>query len=127
MEACLTSSQIARTTLRVGLFMVAATFSAKAQAHDSKAPTEAAQKTFSTSCALCHAAGGEGSPMGQSLKVKDLRSKEVQDLKDDDIRNVIVKGQGNMPGFGEKFSKQELDDLISVVRSFKAKTAAAGQ
>lgn len=122
----MTSSQITRNTFCVSLFLIAATFSAKAQAHDSKAPSEAAQSSFKSSCALCHGAAGEGSPMGQSLKVKDLRSKEVQDLKDDDIHNVIVKGQGNMPGFGEKFSKQELDDLISVVRSFKPK-AAVGQ
>ena len=123
----MTSSQIARNTLCFSLFTVAATFSARAQAHDSKAPSEAALNTYKTSCALCHGAAGEGSPMGQSLKVKDLRSKEVQDLKDDEIRNVVIKGQGNMPAFGEKFSKQELDDLISVVRSFKPKAAAAGQ
>ena len=95
-----------------------------AVAQDPKQPTQAARDTFKNNCSLCHGTAGEGSEMGLSMGVKILPSKEVQDMSDADLIKTITKGNGSMPGFGTKFSQEELDALITLIRSFKAKPAA---
>jgi cytochrome c6 len=97
---------------------------ANAQGQESpkaKEPTPAAKENYKTNCALCHGTAGEGSDMGKALNVKDLRSKEIQDMKDDEIKKAITNGNGSMPAFGSKFSAAELDDLVTLIRSFKPK------
>ena len=88
-----------------------------------KEPTAAAKANFKTNCELCHGPTGEGSDMGKALKVKDLRSKEVQDMKDDELKKVIAEGNGGMPPFGSKLSAAEIDELVTLIRSFKAKAS----
>ena len=61
---------------------------------------------------------GEGSEVGASLNVPDLRSPAVQKNDDGFLHQIIKKGKGNMPTFGRDFSDEEIDRLIQLVRSF---------
>ena len=66
---------------------------------------------YKTKCTPCHGADGSGqTPLGKNLKVRDLRSAEVQKLSDADITKVLSAGKGKMPP-----SKLAADDIKSVV------------
>ena len=78
----------------------------------------AAPKTYATNCVLCHAADGSGSsPSGKALKAKDLASKEVQAKSDEDLTEVITKGKGKMPAFGNKLKPDDVKQLVAYIRT----------
>lgn len=80
----------------------------------------AAPKTYTTNCVLCHAADGSGSsPSGKALKAKDLGSKEVQAKSDEDLAEVITKGKGKMPAFGNKLKPEQIKELTAYIRTLK--------
>jgi len=67
--------------------------------------------TYKTKCAPCHGADGSGqTAVGKNLKVRDLRSPEVQKLSDAEITKVLTEGKGKMPK-----SKLPADDIKAVI------------
>src|SRR5688572_8435509 len=69
------------------LFMTATT----SWAMEDDAGVEALWKS---KCATCHGVGGIGdTPMGKKLKLRDLRSPEVQKMSDRDLYDLIAKGK----------------------------------
>jgi mono/diheme cytochrome c family protein len=83
--------------------------------------------TFQARCSTCHAEHGEGSDVGASLNVPDLRADLVQKNEDASLRQVIKNGKGNMPPFGRDFSEQEIDRIIQLVRSFAVQISEQAQ
>lgn len=82
-----------------------------------KTQAKSGQPTFDAKCAMCHSKDGSGnSPMGKNMKVPDLRSKAVQSKSDADLHNFIAKGKGIMPGYSNKLSKDEINDLVAYIR-----------
>ena len=80
------------------------------------------ENTFKTKCAMCHAADGSGkTAMGEKLKVRDLRSDEVQKQKDAELSQVITKGRNKMPVYEGKLSKAEIAKLVGYVRELGKK------
>jgi cytochrome c6 len=71
---------------------------------------------FKENCALCHGENGGGSDMGKALKVKDLRTKEVQDETDESLAKTVRDGKNNMPPFKSRLSDAQIDELISYIR-----------
>jgi cytochrome c6 len=81
---------------------------------------EEALEVFKTKCAVCHAADGSGStPMGQTLKVRDLRSAEVQKQTDAQLSGTISKGKGKMPSYGKSLSSDLIKQLVAHIRTLK--------
>jgi cytochrome c6 len=81
-----------------------------------------AASTFKTKCAMCHAADGSGkTPMGEKLKIRDLRSDEVQKQTDAELNLAITKGKNKMPPYGGKLSKEEVASLVAFVRELGKK------
>lgn len=75
---------------------------------------------YKAKCALCHGADGSGNtPPGKSLKVRDLRSAEVQQQTDGELANIINAGKGNMPAYGKQLSEADVDALIGFIRTLK--------
>jgi mono/diheme cytochrome c family protein len=75
---------------------------------------------FATKCATCHGKDGSGStPMGKTLKVRDLGSADVQKQSDKELKDIITKGKGKMPAYGSKLSDTQIDDLVKFARSLK--------
>ena len=78
---------------------------------------DAAATLFKTKCAACHGPDGAGkTPAGVAMKVRDLRSDEVQKQSDSDLVLVVTKGKNKMPAFGSKLQKEEIDQLVAYVR-----------
>lgn len=72
-------------------------------------------------CRVCHGEDGSGDThAGKSLGARDLRSKEVQKLSNEQIAGVIRDGQNKMPAFGKALSAEEIRKLVSLIRSIAA-------
>jgi mono/diheme cytochrome c family protein len=75
---------------------------------------------FKAKCAMCHGADGSGqTPVGKTMKMKDLRSEEVQKLTDIELTKLISGGKGKMPAFGQKLTAPEIQSLIAYIRTLK--------
>ncbi len=75
-----------------------------------------AAQDYKANCTLCHGDNGAGTPLGNNLKVKDLRSKEVQDMTADEMEQVIHDGKNNMPPFKARLSNDQIQGLITYIR-----------
>jgi cytochrome c553 len=87
-----------------------------------------AQENWDAQCKKCHAADGSGSgAMGKKLKLKDYTSAEVQAaMTDDQIVDAIKNGakdektgKQTMPAYADKFSAEEITDLLAHIRAMK--------
>src|SRR6266568_414697 len=75
---------------------------------------------YKAKCAMCHGANGSGdTPMGKSLKVRDLRSDPVQKQTDIELTKIIAGGKGKMPP--QKITTEEIAAVIAFIRTLKAK------
>ena len=71
-------------------------------------------------CAMCHGADGAGqTPTGKTMKLRDLRSADVQKQTDEQLAKWIADGKGKMPAYKTKLSAAEIDALVGFIRSLK--------
>lgn len=84
-----------------------------------------ATQSWDKSCAACHGKDGKGQTMmGRKLGVKDFTDAKVQASLTDDQATKAIKegvaenGQTKMKAFGDKFSDDEVKDLVAHIRSF---------
>lgn len=77
---------------------------------------------YKSKCAICHGPDGSGqTAVGKSLKVRDLRSAEVQKQTDAELEKIISDGREKMPPFKGKITEGDIDNLVKWIRSIKAK------
>ena len=77
---------------------------------------------YKTNCVSCHGPDGRGSAAGKSLHAADFHSAQVQQQSDAQLAGVIAEGRGNMPAFGTRLSKDQIDALVKYIRTLaKAK------
>ena len=100
-----------------GALIVASCSYALGQPAATAAATADGAAIFQNSCSGCHGANGGGTALGKSLKVRDLRSSEVQAMSSVALSSVIGEGKGKMPAFGEKLSKADIAKLVAYVRT----------
>jgi mono/diheme cytochrome c family protein len=75
---------------------------------------------YKSKCAACHGADGSGqTPVGKSMKIRDLRSPEVQKQTDIQLTDIIAGGKGKMQGYGKTLSTAEIQALIAQIRTLK--------
>ena len=89
-----------------------------------RAPANATEgaETYKTKCVACHGSdGGGNTPMGQRMKVRDLRSSEVQKQTDDELSAIITNGKPPMPGYGKSLGVEKIRDLVAYLRSIATK------
>ena len=84
-------------------------------------PEDAATATlYKTKCAICHGADGSGNTTkGKELKLKSLRSPEVQKMTDDQLFQAITKGKDKMPSFEKALGADKCKALVAHIRTFK--------
>ena len=111
------------TTLPVFAFAASFIFIALAVVTSPVAGQSAANgvAVFKSKCATCHGPDGAGTAVGKSLKVADLRSAEVQKKSDAELIQSVTEGKGNMPGFKDNISDEEIAAAVKHVRTFAAK------
>jgi|HubBroStandDraft_6_1064221.scaffolds.fasta_scaffold502903_2 cytochrome c553 len=75
---------------------------------------------FKAKCAMCHGPDGAGNtPTGKNMKIKDLRSGEVQGMSDGDIYNAIANGKGKMQGYLKSLGADKCKQLAAYVKQLK--------
>jgi mono/diheme cytochrome c family protein len=84
-----------------------------------------AKQTYSIDCAMCHGENGNGKgdlvgDMG--LTLKDLRDPAtLQGMSDGELYTLIHDGKGKMPAEGDRVKKDDVWNLVILVRSFAKK------
>ena len=77
---------------------------------------------YKAKCATCHGVDGSGqTPMGKSMKLRDLRSPEVQKQSDKELYAVTADGKGKMPAYKGKLTDAEIHALVAHMRGFAKK------
>jgi mono/diheme cytochrome c family protein len=77
---------------------------------------------YKAKCSMCHGPDGSGqTKIGISLKVRDLRSADVQKQSDADLAKMISAGKGKMPAYKSKLSAEEIDSLVTFIRDLVKK------
>src|SRR6266511_4873773 len=72
---------------------------------------------YKAKCALCHGPDGAGqTTTGKSMKVRDLRSAEVQKAKDEELKKIIENGKGKMPAYKSKLGQGDIEALVKYIR-----------
>lgn len=92
----------------------------------SAAADDATAQLWRMNCAACHGKDGTGQTMmGRRLQLKDLTDPKVQDSFTDAKATKIIKegvtddGTQKMKAFADKFSDDQIKDLVALVRSYK--------
>jgi cytochrome c6 len=81
-----------------------------------------AAATYKAKCASCHGADGSGSTAaGKALKVRDLRSADVQKQSDDQLYAIIAKGKEKMPGYEKPLGAETCKALVAHIRNLAGK------
>ncbi|HET7437082.1 MAG TPA: cytochrome c [Thermoanaerobaculia bacterium] len=75
---------------------------------------------FKAKCAMCHGPDGAGqTTMGKNLKLRDLRSAEVQKQTDAELVKWISDGKGKMPSYKGKLTPADIDAVVAFIRTLK--------
>jgi mono/diheme cytochrome c family protein len=86
------------------------------------AQTKPGEDVFKAKCASCHGPDGAGkTAMGTALKIRDLRSDDVQKQTDADLNRIITKGKNKMPAYDGKLKKEQIEQLVGYVRALGKK------
>jgi len=81
-----------------------------------------AAETYKAKCASCHGPDASGqTAVGKSMKIRDLRSAEVQKQTDADLEKIITDGKGKMPAYKAKLSVADISSLVAYVRGVAKK------
>jgi len=73
---------------------------------------------YKAKCAACHAADGSGqTPMGKSMKLRDLRSADVQKQTDRELYDWTADGKGKMPAYKTKLTEADINALVAHMRA----------
>lgn len=73
---------------------------------------------FKAKCAVCHGANGDASTeIGRKMKLRDLRSAEVQKWTDPQLMTIICCGKGNMPGYETRLTIDQIASLVGYMRT----------
>lgn len=94
----------------------------QASSHAAITPAGDGGATYKAKCIACHGADGSGNTTtGKTLKVRDLRSAEVQKQSDDQLFNIIAKGKEKMPGYEKTLGADKCKELAGYVRHLGGK------
>jgi mono/diheme cytochrome c family protein len=78
-----------------------------------------AQDAYLDKCSVCHAQDGSGNTAkGRKLKVRNVRSPEVQKLSEAEMIEIVAKGKGkDMDGFEKELGGDMVKQVVTYYRS----------
>ncbi|MEK7723864.1 MAG: cytochrome c [Acidobacteriota bacterium] len=99
-----------------GLLMVWAK-TTKVEANSAKAIIESNSKLYNSNCARCHGADGKGNTqLGQEMGIPDLTTSRMSSAR---VKQVIAKGDGDMPAFSKKLKAAQITSVTNYVRALR--------
>src|SRR5579859_2722692 len=114
-----------RKATGLAIILIGLTFAvvlASGNAFSGAAPQAADKDVYLDKCAICHGKDGAGNTAkGRKLKVKDVRSPEVQKLSEAEMIDIVAKGKGkDMDGFEKELGKDSVKSVVAYYRSLAA-------
>jgi mono/diheme cytochrome c family protein len=102
----------------LGLFL----FATRDKASSLPSPQASAQDVYLDKCSVCHAKDGSGNTAkGRKLKVKDVRSPDVQKMTEAEMIEIVAKGKGqDMDGYEKDLGKDMVKNVVEYYRSLAA-------
>jgi mono/diheme cytochrome c family protein len=92
-------------------------------AQDSSGNTENGKAIFGQNCAVCHGSGGDGQGIGaagMSPPPANFTDPEFwKDKTDTFLAHVISNGIGQMPGWSESLTPDQIRDVIAYIKTLK--------
>jgi mono/diheme cytochrome c family protein len=89
---------------------------------------ELGEKLFTTQCAMCHGAEGQGNgALAKEMNVKppDFSKADVlQKRSDGELFSIINQGSQNMPGEQKRLTEPQKWDMVNFLRSLQGKVPA---
>ena len=74
-------------------------------------------KVYLDKCANCHSKDGSGqSVRGTKLKLRDLRSPDVQKQTDAKLIELLAKGKRDMPAYQKELGDDQISALVAYLR-----------
>ena len=102
----------ATSILGVGILAAVQLLSAPARSDDASAAT------YKQKCATCHGPDGKGeTPAGKAMKVRSFASPETAKETDQELAEIIAKGQGKMPKYGATLKPNEIKAMVAYIRT----------
>jgi len=81
---------------------------------------ESGADIYKMRCSACHAASGAGdTTLGKHLKLRSLRSPEVQQQSDQELFNITSRGKNRMPAYDRKLSREQIAAVVRYIRTMK--------
>jgi mono/diheme cytochrome c family protein len=59
---------------------------------------------------------------GQKMKVRDLRSPDVQKQTDEELTTIIKNGKPPMPAYGKTLTSADIHQLVAFLRSIATRS-----
>lgn len=117
----LSTIQVKRLITALAIPMIALVVGFPGTLRAGNAPPDAAAD-YKAKCANCHAADGSGNtPVGKTMKLRDLRSPEVQKQTDAQLTTLITKGKGKMPAYEKMLSADQIKQQVAYMRELAKK------
>jgi cytochrome c6 len=80
-----------------------------------------AKALFKAKCAVCHGETGDAnSIVGRGMKLRDIRSRDVQKRSDAELATIVHCGKGKMPGYEGQFTDEQITQLVGYMRRLAA-------
>ena len=77
----------------------------------------AGKNIFSTKCAICHGASGDGkTPICKTLNIPDFHSAQAQKMTEAEVKAIVTDGKNKMPAFKGKLTDAQIDQVVDYVR-----------
>ena len=77
---------------------------------------------FKAKCAVCHGPNGDASTeIGRNMKLRDLRSPEVQKRTDAQLMTIVCCGTGRMLGYETRLTSDQIAQLVGYLRTLAGK------
>src|SRR5579863_5187030 len=94
-------------------------FATRDKASSLPSPQASAQDVYLDKCSVCHAKDGSGNTAkGRKLKVKDVRSPDVQKMTEAEMIEIVAKGKGqDMDGYEKDLGKEMVKSVVEYYRS----------
>jgi cytochrome c6 len=71
------------------------------------------EQIFEVHCAGCHPQGGNILRRGKTLKQKALKRYHLENIED--IITLVTNGKNNMSAFGDRLSKEEIENVSAYI------------